>query len=249
VRLRKHVPVLSQPSSRAVPIRGIFFDKDGTLLDYAASWIPVNRRAADCAAAGDAELAARLLRIGGLDPRTGRIAPEGILATGSTEEIAAIWIDGGAPHALPALTHALDNLFRSAVDDVVPVTDLAALFVRLRARGLRIGIGSNDSEQAIGATLARFGLAHLTDFFAGYDSGFGAKPAPGMIFEFCTAVDLLPSQIAVVGDSAPDMLMGHAAGVGLRVGVLTGTGTRATLSAHAEMCVDSVEALEKVLFG
>jgi phosphoglycolate phosphatase len=242
------VPILSRRSDRAVSIGGIFFDKDGTLLDYAASWMPVNRRAADCAAAGAAELAARLLRIGGLDPRTGRIAPEGILATGSTEEIAATWIDGGAPHTLSALTRALDNLFRSAVDDVVPVTDLAALFVRLRAQGLRIGIGSNDSEQAIRATLTRFGIAHLTDFFAGYDSGFGAKPAPGMILEFCRTVDLLPSQIAVVGDGAPDMLMGHAAGVRFRIGVLTGTGTRATLSAHAELCIDSIEALEKVLF-
>jgi phosphoglycolate phosphatase len=238
----------SRPSDRA-RIGGVFFDKDGTLLDYAASWIPVNRRAADCAAAGDAKLAARLLRIGGMDPGTGLIAPEGILATGSTEEIAATWIDGGAPHPLPALTHALDDLFRSAVDDVVPVTDLAALFVRLRARGLRIGIGSNDSEQAIRATVARFGLAHLTDFFAGYDSGFGVKPAPGMILEFCRTVDLLPSRIAVVGDSAPDMLMGHAAGAGLLIGVLTGTGTQATLSAHAELCIDSIEALEKALFN
>jgi phosphoglycolate phosphatase len=242
------VPVLSQPSDHALSIGGIFFDKDGTLLDYAASWIPINRRAADCAAAGDAELAARLLRIGGMDPSTGRIAPEGILATGSTEEIAATWIDGGARQTLPALTHALDDLFRSAVDEVVPVTDLAALFVRLRARGLRIGIGSNDSEQAIRATVARFGIGHLTDFFAGYDSGFGVKPAPEMIFEFCRTVHLLPSQIAVVGDGAPDMLMGHAAGVGLRIAVLTGTGTRATLSAHADVCIDGIDALERALF-
>ena len=236
------------PIPGQLPIRGIFFDKDGTLLDYAASWTPINRRAADCAASGDAELAARLLRLGGMDPGTGRIAPDGILATGSTEEIAAAFIEGGAPHALTELTRALDDLFRSAIDDVVPVTDLAALLDRLRARGLRIGIGSNDSEQAIRATAARFGFGHLIDFFAGYDSGFGAKPDPGMVLQFCRAVDLSPSQIAVVGDSASDLSMGRAAGAGFLVGVLTGTGTRATLEAHAQHCIDSIEALEELLF-
>jgi phosphoglycolate phosphatase len=243
-RLGKHVPV-----ARQLPIRGIFFDKDGTLLDYAASWTPINRRAAACASAGDAELAARLLWLGGMDPGTGRIAPDGILATGSTEEIAAAFIDGGAPHVLPALTRALDDLFRSGVDDVVPVTDLATLFGRLRARSLRIGIGSNDSEQAIRATAARFGFGHLIDFFAGYDSGFGAKPDPGMVLEFCRTVDLLPSEIAVVGDSASDLSMGRAAGAGFLIGVLTGTGTRASLEAHAQHCIDSIEALEGLLFG
>jgi len=245
---RKHAPVLSQPTTLAGSIGGIFFDKDGTLLDYAASWTPVNRRAAECAAMGDAELAARLLRIGGMDPSTGKISPDGVLASGSTTEIAATFIEGGAPYTLPALTHALDDLFRSAIGDVVPVTDLAALFGRLRGRGLKIGIGSNDSEQAIRATVERFDIGHLVDFIAGYDSGFGAKPAPGMIREFCRATDLMPSRIVVVGDSAPDMLMGHAAGAGLLIGVLTGTGTQATLGAHAKLCIDSIETLEQALF-
>ena len=36
------------------PLRAILFDKDGTLLDYEASWGPINVAAADLAARSDA---------------------------------------------------------------------------------------------------------------------------------------------------------------------------------------------------
>lgn len=38
--------------SAASPIKGILFDKDGTLLDYDESWLPVNRELARIAAQG-----------------------------------------------------------------------------------------------------------------------------------------------------------------------------------------------------
>ncbi len=40
-------------------IRGVLFDKDGTLLDYAATWMTANRVAALAAAGGDPELGDR----------------------------------------------------------------------------------------------------------------------------------------------------------------------------------------------
>jgi phosphoglycolate phosphatase-like HAD superfamily hydrolase len=40
-------------------IRGFLFDKDGTLIDYQASWAPTNLKAGRLAALGDPGLAAR----------------------------------------------------------------------------------------------------------------------------------------------------------------------------------------------
>ena len=51
-------------------IRGILFDKDGTIIDYARTWVPLNREAANFAAGGDVALAAELLRAHGQDPDT-----------------------------------------------------------------------------------------------------------------------------------------------------------------------------------
>src|SRR5690606_4242416 len=47
--------------TKAATISGILFDKDGTLLDYAKSWVPVNYELARIAAAGDEALARKLL--------------------------------------------------------------------------------------------------------------------------------------------------------------------------------------------
>ncbi|RVQ15000.1 HAD family hydrolase, partial [Sinorhizobium meliloti] len=50
------------------PIAGILFDKDGTLLDYVKSWVPVNYELARIAAKGNESLARVLLQAGGMDP-------------------------------------------------------------------------------------------------------------------------------------------------------------------------------------
>ena len=234
-------------SARRPRIRGILFDKDGTLLDYEASWRPINARAAALASGGNPDLARRLLQLGGADAHGGSVAADSLLAAGTAAEIAAGWVDGGAPFATDALTVALDALFREAADEVVPVADLSALFAALRARGLRLGIASSDNEAAIRATAARFGIAGLTDFVAGYDSGHGTKPGPGMAEGFCRATGLMPAEVAVVGDNAHDIAMGRAAGVGLTVGVLTGTGSRAMLSGLADLCLPSIAGLEAAL--
>jgi phosphoglycolate phosphatase len=51
----------------------------------------------------------------------------------------------------------------------------------------------------------------------------------------------------MVGDNNHDMHMGASAGVGLKVAVLTGTGSRETLSASADICLADITALTDLL--
>ncbi len=85
------------------------------------------------------------------------------------------------------------------------------------------------------------------DFVCGYDSGFGHKPGPGMVQEFCRATELKAEQVAVVGDSPHDLDMARAAGAGLAVGVLTGVSPRELLLQHADLVLDSIADLETAL--
>src|SRR5215218_5664039 len=119
---------------RCAGIRGLLFDKDGTLLDYEASWGPVNRRAALLAAQGDSAFAGRLLALAGVDLATGRARADSVMSAGSAANIAEVWVKGGAPFETGSLTRALDELFCSAAADMVPVTDLSVLFARLKGR-------------------------------------------------------------------------------------------------------------------
>jgi phosphoglycolate phosphatase len=227
----------------------ILFDKDGTLIDYHKSWSGVNRAAALMAARDDPELAARLLVVGGFNPALGRTEPDTPLAAGSAADIARVWVSAGSPWPQRELEAALDGLFQDVVDMAVPVTDLEALFGRLKSRGFRLGIASSDSERAIRRTASRFGIDVHVDFVAGYDSGFGAKPDAGMFDAFCRAVGVLPAQAVMVGDNAHDMAMAAAGGAGLRIAVLTGTGTRQTLASCCDACIESISQLEDLLKG
>ena len=49
-------------------IRGILFDKDGTVIDYWRTWVPINREVALYAARGDHTVADELLGWAGTIP-------------------------------------------------------------------------------------------------------------------------------------------------------------------------------------
>lgn len=235
--------VLAAPSN----IAGILFDKDGTLLDFDASWAPVNRKLAQIAAVGDSELADRLLAACGMDPVSGHLEPDSLLAAGNSREIGEGLIAAGAPFDLEALVPLIDDLFASAAELSVPVTELEPLFARLRRRGLRIGIASSDNERSIRVTVQRFGIGDYVDFVAGYDSGHGSKPGPGMVLGFCAETGLAPHQVAVVGDNNHDLHMGRNAGVGLKVAVLSGTGSRQSLEEACDILLNDITELEAAL--
>jgi phosphoglycolate phosphatase len=235
--------------SRPTPARitAILFDKDGTLLDYHATWAPVNDLAAGFAAGGDADLKQRLLTLGGLDPATGHYRAGSLLAAANAREIAAAWIAAGSAYAPSELTAALDRIFTDGVGNAVQVLPLGPYFKRLKALGYKLGIASSDSADAINATAQHFDFADSLDFYAGYDSGYGQKPEPGMVQAFAKAVDCEVASIAVVGDNLHDLVMGRTAGCGVKIGVLTGTSDRATLMSAADFVMDSIADLEIAL--
>jgi phosphoglycolate phosphatase len=225
-------------------IRGILFDKDGTIVDYWRTWVPVNRQAALYAAGGDEALARELLRLGGQEPETDRITPGAPLAAGDVMDIAQAF--AAHPDIAPAseLVAGIERVFLEggAVRSVL-IDGARAAIEELHRRGFRLGIATNDSAAGIEATLAQHGLLPRFDFAAGSDSGFGAKPDPRMALAFCQAMDLAREEVAVVGDAVHDLAMGRAAGVGLTVGVLSGTSARADLAALADLILASVADL------
>jgi phosphoglycolate phosphatase len=231
-------------------IRGILFDKDGTLLDYHATWMPLNERVALEAAGGDAARAHALLVAGGLVPETGRIRSGTVLAAGTNAEIAAFWhpmLGPGAP-ALADMVEMVNRVFEAGgAETATAVGDLAGLFARLKGRGLRLGVATSDSERGAHNTLGRFGVIEYLDFVAGYDSGHGTKPSAGMVTGFLAATGLGARDVMVVGDNPHDLEMGRAAAAGLVVGVLTGTSGRADLAALADHVLDSILEIESLL--
>lgn len=225
----------------------ILFDKDGTLLDFDKTWEPVNRRASLFAADGDVMLADRLMIICGMDPKTGKVSAGSLFAAAAPSEIAAAMSQGGSPYEADELTGHLDRFFLEGAANSVPVTDLPALFLRLKGRGLKLGVASSDNEASIRLMAERLGVIELLDYIAGYDSGHGVKPGPGMIDGFARQVGVSLSEIIMVGDNTHDLHMARNAKAGLAVGVLTGTSGRDALAPDADHVLASIDELEALL--
>ena len=91
------------------------------------------------------------------------------------------------------------------------------------------------------------GALERFDFIAGYDSGHGLKPGPGMVLAFAETVGIAPHEVAMIGDSLHDLGAGRSAGAGLVVGVLTGPAVAAELAPHADHVLRSIAELPALL--
>ena len=235
------------PTRKSPKISAILFDKDGTLIDYHRTWIPLNREAAMFAAGGQIALAEELLAAGGWDSATERVRAGSMLAAGSTTEIAELWHNNGSPFGIRELTRGIDQIFARGMAAAVPVGNLRRQFAGLKERNYALGIASSDSAASVAALVDRFELNDLVDFVAGYDSGYGSKPSPGMFLAFCAAIECQPGAAAVVGDNLHDMQMAESGGAGLRIAVLTGTGTVTDLTPNSDACIASIKELDLTL--
>ena len=103
-------------------------------------------------------------------------------------------------------------------------------------------MATNDSEAPARQHIAAHGLTALFDFIAGYDSGHGAKPGPGMCLAFARQLGLDPSRVAMVGDSLHDLHAGRAAGM-RTIGVLTGMASASVLAPHADVVLPDIGAI------
>jgi phosphoglycolate phosphatase len=232
-------------------VRGILFDKDGTLIDFRGTWLAAYRgAAADLATAAglDPGFAGTLLARSGYDAEADSFAETSPLLWATNRAIAEAWAK--APeiaHVGDAVAIAEAHFGDERRYPPVPVGDLPALFDRLMARGLKLGVATMDTTAKARALLTGLGLEDRLAFVTGFDGGFGEKPEPGMVHGFCAAFGFEPAEIAVVGDTAADLLMARAAGAGLAVAVLTGATPRAILDRHADHVIPSVMAIEALL--
>jgi phosphoglycolate phosphatase len=218
-------------------LMGMIFDKDGTLFDFNATWASLAQSVLADLSAGDPQLQQVLADVIAFDLATGAFRPDSIVIAHTSDEVAQVLL----PH-LPGWTLAdlIANLDAQAANaPQAEATDLREFVGALQSRGLKIGVATNDAEAPARAHLDSANVAQSFDFIAGYDSGWGGKPAPGQLLAFCQKLDLDPANCAMVGDSLHDLHAGQAAGM-VTIGVLTGMASRADLTPHANVVFDSI---------
>lgn len=229
-------------------IRGVLFDKDGTLVDFQATWFAIGREMALQAADGDPERANALLDLAGYDFERGCFRADSVFAAGNNADIVALWYPDLSPEERLPVVHGFDSFAaREGAARAVPLPGVREALGALHAAGIRLAVATNDSTSGAEQTLAAIGVSSLFDAAYGYDAVANPKPAPDIVHAFCDLTGLKPAEVAMVGDNRHDLEMARAGGAGLAIGVLSGTGTRESLTPMADVVLGSVAELPALL--
>lgn len=203
-------------------IKAVLFDKDGTLIDFDATWGPTFHALIVQLAKGDETRMRRLSAAGGYDFDTRAFRPDSILVAGSNDDVVEAFaeiLEHADPVSLAEEINA--GIGALSLPHLSAFPDLEATLGRLRDMGLVLGVATNDSEASARTQIKALGLDGHFSSILGFDSGHGAKPGPGMVTAFCAAHGLMPGEVVMVGDSLHDIHAGRAAGAHA-LGVATG---------------------------
>ncbi len=227
-------------------IKGIIFDKDGTLFDFNATWGTWALRMLTAEVGHDPVQFAALADVLGFDVPTEQFLPGSIVIAETVDIVAARMLDVLHDTTMDALRARMNAAAIGVAQ--VEATPLLPFFDGLRGSGLRLGIATNDAEAPAVAHLEQAGILDHFDFIAGYDSGHGAKPGAGQILAFLTQTGLAADEAVMVGDSVHDLTAGRAAGV-RTIGVLTGPAAAPELAPHADVVLPSIADIPDWLAG
>jgi phosphoglycolate phosphatase len=225
-------------------ITAILFDKDGTLFHFEVSWGAWLRDTLVRLSDGDSAVAAALADDLGFDMRAACFARDSPVIAGTLAEIVLLM----APH-LPSLSAAeieADLESSAAIAPMIPTVPLVPLLGALRRDGYALGVATNATMAETRPHLDVSGVASFFDFVAGCDSGFGAKPGPGMCLAFADRLGCAPETVLMVGDSLHDLKAGRAAGM-RTAAVLTGVAAAADLAPFADVVLPDIGHLPRWL--
>lgn len=208
-------------------IKTIIFDKDGVLLDLAATWFPVAQKMTELLDEyTDGKYGAELFQnIIGIDASQGTIDHGGTFASGSfADQRAAILAQ--VPELAPHFEFGTEyqNRMRQFVEEnyerpVVGKGPVKETLETLRDNGYRLAMLTNDAEYSARKGSEQLGILPLFDMVVGFDSGFGGKPDPDGYLAICNALGTPPETSIMVGDTQADSGVAEAAGARHFIGV------------------------------
>jgi 2-phosphoglycolate phosphatase len=215
----------------APPYRLVIFDLDGTLADTSE----------DIAAS-----MTRTLTSLGLPAPPAREIIDGV--GWGAEVLSRAVLD---PADLPRAGEVL-AAFRADYHDQLAVNTrlypgIRELLVALRGAGIAIAVATNKPGDLTREVLRQLQVFALFDHVVGPEDVTHKKPAPDAIEELCRRCEVPASATAMVGDMETDIDAARAAGVTAVLLTFSDFRRDAELPARADVVLDSVEALGRLL--
>ncbi len=244
-------------------IKGIIFDKDGTLFSYAVVWGPVVRSVADFllktvnTERPKEKVRQELYELIGCDD-CGHTYPNGVVFNHQKHlstffRVLRFTLKNriGIKRYYFVLKILKEPALRIEKKlRQMDFSEVEALFSKLVANGIVVGIVTNDTTASTRTCLECMHIEEAVDFMRTKESNCFNKPNPQAIRQFCTMYGLQSEEVAVVGDTMVDASFARKGKAGYIVSVLTGGGDKAELEKVSDVVYESVSDLmnDKNLF-
>ncbi len=231
-------------------IKGIVFDKDGTLLEFNDYWVPV------------AEGAVRsILEWHGLDSSLAPLLLNSIEAYEGCRGLLCYGTYSGICEKMNIALHTVlpnakdftqEEVERSYAENLgcgrlVPTCEnIRKVFEKLHSMGLKIGLATSDIEDIAVICLRELGIDGLFDIILADDGVILPKPDPAKMNAFCKEFGFAPSEVIMVGDTLVDMIFAERSGA-VGVGVAKNEDDKRLLLGNTEYILHDISLLPEFI--
>ncbi len=202
-------------------IKGVLFDKDGTLLNLNDTWLSIwhlvevylmeqHRLSKDT-------MKAIKQALGILEDTI----VDGVYLYGTMEEwleIVVLYGDLDKEVVTMDISIMVSNYFDSLTTYPL-IGDVKGTLQQIKEKGIVIGLVTNDYETHAWDFIHKSGLIDLFDYVVGDDLSRPLKPDPITALSFCEQFGLKPSEVMMVGDSFNDFNYAKHANLGYYLGI------------------------------
>ena len=220
-------------------IKGILFDKDGTLLKFDELWDEATKM-----------VMPKFLHKIGIDADEENVS-RAVKAVGNsiaamtyrdmTKAVIEVFEIEADDKMLSLYSKHFEEVTKSTAN-ILPTADLDKLFKWLSDRKLIVGLATADTKQTALKCLDRLGIRHFFSYVGSDDGVLKPKPSSDIIEDFKRKFGINSEEIMVVGDTNTDMQFAKNGGA-LAVGVLSGVGEKEELKESADFIIADVGQL------
>ncbi|MFO7815252.1 MAG: HAD family hydrolase [Halanaerobiales bacterium] len=234
-------------------IKGIIFDKDGTLFALNGIWIDICQRLIMNIINNfqlPVNLKDKLLK--GIGIKDNKIVSNSILASSTVHDLIEKLYEIILKNTTKNINkkdfieyglEQIEFLSKEVEDNFITIANLDYILDILKKQGFYLGLITADLKTTVIPFLERRNLVTYFDYIGADDGEIEPKPNPKMLKEFCKECNIKPQEVAVVGDSIKDIEFAKRGNSGLAIGVLSGTSTRKVLNRKCDYIFEDIERL------